>query len=358
MMLASKLLLRIGLIRVSFKGSVLIGLGYLICSTISFSPSLTILVLSVGFGIVVGFGTGLIYIIPIAMINRLMSGNKGFALGFVLMGFGLSALLTAPLSDVLIKTLGISFAFLTLGIVYLAILSFLSFALKRLIITYRPDFLCLNSEARLHNEASENPLSKTLLRKRTFYLTWVTYAIGIGIGHAIIAFAKLIAIDIGGLKGDLDYLATYAVSILAIGNTVLRPFYGMIADNAGPKHALIIVQLVQLLCLTILLPISNNLPILYLTLFLMGGTYGAYFVVMPLLTSFLYGGRYFEQNYGALFTAYGVGGVSVPMFFSVILNNRSDINGYIQSFYSLAVLIILALILTQFIKPSLENTTN
>jgi protein-S-isoprenylcysteine O-methyltransferase Ste14 len=90
----------------------------------------------------------------------------------------------------------------------------------------------------------------------------------------------------------------------------------------------------------------------------MGGTYGAYFVVMPLLTSFLYGGRYFEQNYGALFTAYGVGGVSVPMFFSVILNNRSDINGYIQSFYSLAVLIILALILTQFIKPSLENTTN
>jgi len=50
------------------------------------------------------------------------------------------------------------------------------------------------------------------------------------------AFAKLIAIDIGGFKGDLDYLATYAVSLLAIGNTLLRPFYGMIADNAGPKH--------------------------------------------------------------------------------------------------------------------------
>jgi len=105
-------------------------------------------------------------------------------------------------------------------------------------------------------------------------------------------------------------------------------------------------------------PISNNLIILYLTLFLLGNTYEAYFVVMPVLTSFLYGSQYLERNYGILFTAYGVGGVSIPMFFSVILNNRNDINGYVQSFYSLAVLIILGLILTQFIKPSLENPTN
>ncbi|GEM_PF-1541312 len=198
----------------------------------------------------------------------------------------------------------------------------------------------------------------TLFRKRTFYLTWIIYAIGIGVGHAIIAFARLIAIDIGGFKGGLDYLATYAISILAIGNTVLRPFYGMIADNVGPKHALIIVQLIQLLCLTILFPISNNLIILYLTLFLLGSTYGAYFVVMPLLTSFLYGSQYLEQNYGILFTAYGVGGVSIPMFFSVILNNKNDINGYVQSFYLLAVLIVLALVLTRFIKPLPENPMN
>jgi|GEM_PF-5641448 len=55
MMLASKLLTRIGLIRLSFIGigSVLIRLGYILCSTISFSPHLAILMISMGFGIVV-----------------------------------------------------------------------------------------------------------------------------------------------------------------------------------------------------------------------------------------------------------------------------------------------------------------
>lgn len=330
---------------ITLIGSLFIGLGYITCSVGMVIPSLTLFMIIIGFGILVGIGTGFLYNVPIVMIGQSTLNSKGTMLGFVLMGFGISALILSPVIDTLIRSFNIFFTFLTLGIIYMSTLSYLG--------------LTLNFPVKSFKQTSSNKIFqhvdfRKILKNKNFYFLWIVYAIGVGVGQAIIGYGKLIAMDIADLKNSLDYMATFSVSILAIGNTILRPFYGKLTDLIGPRWALTIVLVIQMFCLVILLPNANDPATLYLSLFLLGSTYGAYFVIMPIFTSYIYGTEILGQAYGALFTAYGIGGFIIPVFFSLILNNRNTLDAYIECFHSLTILIIIALILTLLIKLKLR----
>ncbi|MEM2297670.1 MAG: MFS transporter [Ignisphaera sp.] len=326
-------------------GSLFIGLGYMTCSVGMFFPSLALYMIIIGFGILVGIGTGFLYNVPVVMIGQSSLNNKGTVLGSVLMGFGVSALIMSPVIDIFIRSFNISSTFLILGVTYMSALFYLGLTLNFSIKSSKP----LSSNKMFQHIGYAN-FSK-ILKDKNFYFLWTVYAIGVGIGQAIIGYAKLIAIDITGLKDSLDYMATFAVSVLAIGNTILRPFYGKLIDLIGPKWTLTVTLIIQMFCLIVLLPNANNPTTLYLSLFLFGSTYGAYFVIMPIFTSYIYKTEFLGQAYGVLFTAYGIGGFTIPIFFSRILNNRNTLDAYIESFYSLTIFIIIALILTLHVKP-------
>ena len=64
-------------------------------------------------------GVGILYGIPIAVVIRWFPDLKGLAVGLTVLGFGMPALVTAPLTHVLIETYGILQTFLILGIALL-----------------------------------------------------------------------------------------------------------------------------------------------------------------------------------------------------------------------------------------------
>lgn len=79
--------------------------------------------LVVGYGVLGGFGLGLAYIVPVALLQRWFPDRAALVTGLAVGGFGFGAVLTSPLAQALIEaTPGTpARAFAPLGLAYLAL---------------------------------------------------------------------------------------------------------------------------------------------------------------------------------------------------------------------------------------------
>jgi MFS family permease len=103
--------------KLSVIGLCLIILGWVVSS---YAPSYIVFVLS--YGVLIGTGVGIVYGIPIKGIQTLYPERSGFYTGLILLGFGLSTLVVAPLSAYLIGQMGIYTTFRMFGLAYVLML--------------------------------------------------------------------------------------------------------------------------------------------------------------------------------------------------------------------------------------------
>jgi len=325
-------------------GAVLVGLGYIASSLVSALVGSSLAILLVGFGMMAGTGCAFAYNPPIATSGRWFPDKRGLALGLTVMGFGLSSLFTAPLVSTLVGYIGISQTLIAVGVVFLVLLIASGAALK-----FPPEDWV--APTKVVQKASEIDFNiGQMLRTPTFYLTWAVYLIGAGAGLAIIGYAKQIAMDVTHFP---DSVATLTVSLLAVSNAIGRPAFGKVVDSVGPKRALLLTVLLQLISLVALMPMSSNPVLLLLGIVLLGSTFGSYLAVMPTLISYFYGTRNLGPNYGLCFSAYGFGGIAMPLVVSHLIGNGPTytIDDYSKAFYAMGAMVALCLLLTFAIRP-------
>src|SRR5712671_320082 len=111
--------------RVAILAAVLYGLGTALAGT---SHSLMMLYLT--YGVIGGAGLGLGYIVPVATLVRWFPDKRGMITGIAVAGFGAGALLTAPIAERLIASVGVSTTFVILGIAYFAIIMLAATVMK------------------------------------------------------------------------------------------------------------------------------------------------------------------------------------------------------------------------------------
>jgi OFA family oxalate/formate antiporter-like MFS transporter len=344
---------KVGPRRPALIGAVLLGVGYLLSSIIAWAPRLTLWITTVTFGFIAGTGCGYAYNPPIAVSGRWFPDKRGLALGLTVMGFGLSALITAPTISTMISKIGLPNTFLVLGAVFLITLMALGYLLRFPPSDWQPPTTPAVDEAkpRRRRDVELDFTTWEMVRTSTFYLSWFTFLIGAGAGLMVIGYAKLIATDITGLKDSLEWLAVLAVSVLAVSNAIGRPLFGALCDRIGPRKTLLLMEGIQLACLLVLFPRSQSIPTLYLSVALFGATFGAYLAVMPTLASYFFGAKNLGPNYGLYLSAYGVGGVVCPMLMAFIVGSNPTYATYVKGFYATAALVFIALILTVLMKP-------
>ncbi|MGQ9513592.1 MAG: L-lactate MFS transporter [Thermoproteota archaeon] len=341
---------RYGPKRTALIGAALVGAGYIFSSLISFSHVLSMPILLLGFGVMAGTGCAFAYNPPIATSGRWFPDKRGLALGLTVMGFGLSSLFTAPLVATLVNAIGITQTFVIVGLVFLIILLVSGSILK-----FPAEDWKAPSKVEKKTSVSELDFStREMLRTTTFYILWVVYLIGAGAGLAIIGYAKQIALDVTHLP---DSAATLIVSLLAVSNAIGRPAFGKILDSIGPKKTLIVNVMLQLLSLLVLMPMSSNLPFLLLGIILLGSTFGAYLAIMPALISYFYGTKNLGPNYGLCFSAYGMGGIILPLIVSQLLGQGPvyTIEDYTRTFYTMDALVAFGLALSIFMRPVMRK---
>lgn len=343
MVIAGRLVDKHGPRKVAMLGGLLVGGGYVLSSLMDDTPW-PMATLTLTYGGIVGLGLGFAYNPPIPTAVRWFPVRRGLASGLVVMGFGLSALFTAPVADFLIAAYGVPNTFLILGLAFLAVLVALGSLLRFPPADWQPPAEVVAKSKRAWKPAAELT-TRQMIRTPAFWAAWLVYVLGTAGGFMVIGNAKDIAKEVGLVTDAV--LATAAVQVLAVFNSGGRPVFGRVADLLGPKRALLLMYVVLLGAMALLAGSTSWIP-LYAGIALTGAVFGGFLAVMPAIATLFFGTKNLGTNYGLLFTGYGFGAI-VALFASGWI--RDTAGSYTPAFYIGILLSVLGLALSLQVRP-------
>ncbi|MCJ2541931.1 L-lactate MFS transporter [Thermostichus vulcanus] len=317
--------------RVLALGGSIVGLGYILASFAN-----TIGWVTLSYGALAGAGVGIAYGVPMVVVARWLPDRKGLAVGLTIIGFGLSPLITAPLANYWIEALGVRSTLRLLGILFGVVIVALSTQLK----LPPTDWIPVRAEsipAQISGHFSSH--SSALFKTRSFYGLWICYAIGTLIGLSAIGISSPVGEELIGLDPTL---AASSVALFAIFNGLSRPLFGWLADHFQPHQvATGSYGLVILACGLMMVSPQGSLVSYWVAFSLLWFCLGGWLAMAPTLTLRLFNPARYAQNYGVVFTAYGVGALTGTMITGQI---RDWLGSYSYIFYGMAVLAILGIL--------------
>ncbi len=334
MPLAGNLIARWGPRNTTILGGTLVALGWIAAS---FSPD--IIALTILYGVIGGAGVGIAYGCPIAVIAKWFPQKSGLAIGLTIMGFGISALVTAPLMKTMIGNpdIGIMNTFLYLGVAFGVIITLLALLLSFPPVEWAPS----RSEATATATLPTLSLSRQeMLKTPSFYALWTTYTIGCLAGLMAIGIASPVGTEVAKLDATM---AALAVSLFAVFNGLGRPIFGAITDKLGPKHTAMLSFTLIFAASLLMSFFGQENAMLYLVAFcILWMCLGGWLALAPTSTGIFFGKQYYAQNYGIVYTAYGAGAI----LGTLISGNIKDITGnYLDAFPIVAGLALLGIII-------------
>lgn len=354
---AGRLQDKIGPRWVATAGGLCVGIGMFITS---FATADNHWPAIIGYGGLCGLGLGLGYAAPTpAAIKWFPSSMKGMVTGVVVTGMGLAAAYLAPLSNFLIVSYGVNYAFWTLGIgLTLAAVCFAQL-IRNPPAGYMPPQVSVKAGA-----ATKPALAPAvdhswtyIVKTPIFYLLWLQFILGTSPGLMIIGnLASIAELQSTGAIVKTGFLF---VIILSLANATGRLVSGTISDKIGPNRTLMCVASIQLIVLLLFSQFSTINQFI-VGAALMGFTYGSCMPLFPTMTAGLWGTKNLGLNYGVLYTAWGAAGVLGPMVASKIFDASKAAGGtgnyeaaYLCAAVMLAATISLGLIRELFGKKLL-----
>lgn len=334
MPLAGNLIAQWGPRKTTMLGGMLVGIGWIAAS---FSPD--ILTLTILYGVIGGTGVGIVYGCPIAVIAKWFPLKSGLAIGLTVMGFGISALVTAPLMKAMIDNpdIGIMNTFLYSGIAFGVIITLLA-----QLLSFPPaEWIPAGSETTATAAwPTLNLTRQEMLETPSFYALWATYTIGCLAGLMAIGIASPVGTEVAKLDATM---AALAVSLFAIFNGLGRPLFGTITDKLGPKNTAMLSFTLIFAASLLMSFFGQENAMLYVVAFcILWMCLGGWLALAPTSTGIFFGKQYYAQNYGVVYTAYGAGAI----LGTLISGNIKDITGsYLDAFPIVAGLALLGIII-------------
>lgn len=336
---------RIGPRKVAAVGGIMVGLGYILSS---YADNITTMTLT--YGVLAGMGVGTSYGVPMAVVARWFPDKKGLAVGLTIVGFGLSPLITAPLASRLISTYSVQTTLRVFGIAFTLIIPAIALALKfppenwqpRQLISNQPVFNQLGSGPLKANAAPAYP--KHLLHNRSFYGLWICYAVGTLIGLSAIGISGPVGEEIININPQL---AASSVSLFALFNGIARPLFGWLSDRFKPHYVAIATYTLILIACLLMANAKAGQVATYLVAFcLFWFCLGGWLAIAPITTLRFFDPEHYAQNYGIVFTAYGIGAIIGTLATGRI---RDWFGTYTYAFYPMALLAVVGIVVASLL---------
>ncbi len=329
---------RIGTRVTTAIGGIVVGLGYILSSLAN-----QVEVLTLTYGVIAGIGVGIVYGVPMVVASRWFPDKKGLAMGLTVLGFGLSPFITAPLANQLISSYAVRPTLRILGIAFIAIILALSLTMKLPPKGWHPQ----------RNIAASQPVSsltypKNVFKSRSFYGLWVCYAIATLVGLSAIGISSPVGEEIIQINPTM---AASSVSLFAVFNGVSRPLFGWLSDRFKPQRVALFSYVLILIACIIMINAQTGQVAGYLIAFsLFWFCLGGWLAMAPTITLHFFNPDQYAQNYGIIFTAYGVG----ALMGTLVTGRIRDLFGtYNYVFYPMAFLAIIGIIVCSlFLKKT------
>ncbi|MCX7750783.1 MAG: OFA family MFS transporter [Candidatus Bipolaricaulota bacterium] len=330
MALAGRAVARWGPRRMGIVGGAMVGAGWILAG---FSPNIAVLTLL--YGVLGGLGVGVVYGCPIAVVGRWFPDRRGLAVGLALAGFGASALVVAPLMNALILAYGPLRTFTLLGIAFFALMT-----LGALPLRFPPAEFGVNGLS--HTASSAHYTRRAMVRTRAFLVLWTTFTLGCLAGLMAIGIAAPFGREVAHLT---PALSAVAVSTFALFNGLGRPLFGWLTDRLTPRHAAVL-SFALILLAALLLEFEGQYPAVYFLGFaLLWFNLGGWLAIAPAATATFFGTEHYAENYGLMFTAYGVGAILGNVLSGVL---RDFAGSYLAVFPPVMGLAVAGIVLAWF----------
>lgn len=316
---------------VSVTGGVLVSIGFFMCA---YTTSQAWLFL--WFGLIAGLGNGFGYATPIPVMAKWFPDKRGTAVGLAVAGFGGGSAIFGPLGTYLIKTQGWRPTFQILGAIFFVMTMVAAYLLKNPPAGYKPEGWVPAPATKVAATTYEFTPGDTL-KTPAFYLMWIAYFLGCFAGLMVISqlipFAK-----------TMGFGAEWAFAfflITAAGSALGRIFSGTLSDAIGRLNVLRLMIAVSAVSMPLMYLAGSSVVVLLVMAFIVYWCYGTQLSVNASTASDFWGTKNAGINYGMLFTAWGVAGLTGSRFGGAMFDRYKD---YRYAFYTAGVLSVIALI--------------
>jgi len=333
--LGGKLQDKHGPMKITILGGVIYAIGYMVSSQSTGSLPMMYVAYAI-----LGAGVGLGYSCPLACCVKWFPDKKGLVSGISVAGFGAGTFVFAQVGTYFLNEQGgIENTYMYLGIIFLAMV----FLGALLLINPKPGYCPAGWTPPAPGKAgsaSKDYTWREMIRTKSFWLLWTMFVLSatcglmmIGnVGNVAQSFEDIYAVenpDFVSADENILLMAQLAtlVGILAVFNGAGRVVWGFISDKVGRTKAMKTMFLVQALiyfcaaAFTMMKPTDENTVFIGVTVLVSaaGFCFGGNFALFPPTTADYFGTKNFGDNYGKVFTSYGVGGVIgalMPAFIS------------------------------------------
>ena len=336
---------------VALAGGTIYALGCILASFALSHDNTQLWLLILGYGVISGFGLGLAYIVPIAMLQKWFPDKRGLITGLAVAGFGFGAVLTAPIAQWLIAMTPTepNRAFLPLGISYLVLALIGAAFFRNPPAGYTVPGWVPASTGRAQDSYKQFT-EKEALRTPQWYFLAAILTLNVTVGISLVAQANSSAIDIAGYSiGG----AAALVGVLALFNGGGRVFWAWVSGKTGRMTTFGLMLGLQGICLLVI-PHASNAVLFFVLAAIVYLCFGGGFGTMPATAGDFFGVKHAGAIYGLMIIGWSLGGIIGSPIIAALIGSDKD---YTLGYTVMGIIALLSLIvpiITKMPRPKVD----
>jgi OFA family oxalate/formate antiporter-like MFS transporter len=261
------------------------------------------------YGVICGFGTGIIYVGIIGLMVRWFPDRRGLATGLAAAGYGFGAFFTSFPIDSMIKSSGYAHTLVVWGIIQ-GVIGILAAQWLRIPPDgWQPAGYTPATASTAQSRRSYTP--QEMLKSPVFYLLFIMMSLMSTSGLMVTSNVGPFAREYNVAQALVLGMAALPLSLTLsrVTNGLTRPFFGWVSDHIGREMTMFVAFTLEAIAILILFAFIDQ-PALFVVLTgLVFFGWGEIFSLFPSTLTDTFGPKYAATNYGFLYIAQGVGSI-------------------------------------------------
>jgi oxalate/formate antiporter len=261
------------------------------------------------YGVICGFGTGIIYVGIIGLMVRWFPDRRGLATGLAAAGYGFGAIFTSFPIDSMIRSAGYAHTLVVWGIIQSAIGIFAAQGLRMPPDGWQPEGYTPATATTMQSRRSYTPAQ--MLQSPTFWLLFLMMSMMSTSGLMVVSNVGPFAKEYNVAEALVFGMAALPLSLTLsrFTNGLTRPFFGWVSDHIGREMTMALAFSLECAAILVLFAFIDR-PALFVVLTgLVFFGWGEIFSLFPATLTDTFGPKYAVTNYGFLYIAQGVGSI-------------------------------------------------
>jgi oxalate/formate antiporter len=261
------------------------------------------------YGVICGFGTGIIYVGIIGLMVRWFPDRRGLATGLAAAGYGFGAFFTSFPIDSMIKSSGYAHTLVVWGIIQGVIGIVAAQWLRIPPENWRPEGYTPETASTAQSGRSYTP--KEMLQNPIFWLLFVMMSMmstsGLMVTSNVGPFAreyKVAEVLVLGMAA-----LPLSLTLSRVTNGLTRPFFGWVSDHIGREATMALAFSLEAIAILVLFAFIDQPAMFVVLTGLVFFGWGEIFSLFPSTLTDTFGPKFAATNYGFLYIAQGVGSI-------------------------------------------------